>query len=169
MNLSLNLHSILMQSLSSLSAVFQLSLSTLSQVSCSQLPHSLKYSQSMLHYFIKTAEHKILCLVWAESFKEGEGRMMVRWRSKFKKFSNKSLTLLDLNLVTTGAEINFERMIICTFRHDGVLLLKFLRWFWKRRVNGDWWWMHNQSTLSRQHSGTVWQWLISSFSKIYFQ
>ena len=49
MNSSLKLHSILMQSLSSLSAVFQLSLSTLSQVSCSQLSHSIYYRQSKLH------------------------------------------------------------------------------------------------------------------------
>ena len=82
---SLNLHSIFIQSLSSLSAVsqqslsslltvfqlsfgchlavFQLSPSTLialslSQVSCSHLSHSLHYS-----HFIKPAEHNILCLV----------------------------------------------------------------------------------------------------------
>ena len=53
MNSSLYLHSILMQSLSSSSLL-----------AVSQLPHLFHYSQSILHYFIKTAEHKILRLVF---------------------------------------------------------------------------------------------------------
>ena len=59
---SLNHDAVSQQSLNSLSAVFQLSLSTISRVSCFQLHHSLHCSQNILHYFIKIAEHKILCL-----------------------------------------------------------------------------------------------------------
>ena len=46
--------------------VFHFSLSNLSKVSCSQLPHSHHYSQSLLHYFIKTAGLKILRLVFED-------------------------------------------------------------------------------------------------------